>query len=602
MADRKTDLGKTAALGAIKPGAGTGPVATSDNNVADPSAEAEQLRGRTDPPPKPPAPDVKKFPQALVAIAESNSSEEAEILRRTLGVVAAEERIEVAGGESARSDEPTDVRMESIRASIAEELGAPEEPEPIAAPNAADDSWEGDEDQGKQPADDDVADLPMPDASAAEPPANETGTEGEQPSHDTASSGNENKGDDIKDTMPAKPFILLVQLDDNIVSSGTKAEIGEELMIGRDQNCGMQIPSPFVSNYHAKVVKKDGEFFLKGLSKKSATKVAGKALPIGGSTMIKLAHGNVIEFGDIGRGAKLVFLDPLASEVVVHHSPSEAADQAVRPAKEEVVTKQEQHAATQPLDTTQQPVPAVSDDSVKDKKPAGDTKPAGTEASKPDDGKKKSGKDDGKKDDKGGGNNNGGNANGPPNTPRSRRNLVYIGLTALVALIIVAAIVVVGSAIKEKAVAAYSAVAKDASEFYEQFSAEKTATTPAVVPAAPKPPQKMSMADINSPELADRIELVVPPEYIGLLDLKVVRPKDYVPDRNSPILEYATGDKPVRSFKDCFPPGKTVQAADQAWCCTMLYNGPGRLDGIYKMVECLQKSDIVQYNQRFANP
>ncbi|MCX6782359.1 MAG: FHA domain-containing protein [Candidatus Magasanikbacteria bacterium] len=551
-------------------------VETADDAVID-DGDVEAVRGRTMPPPRQTMPSSEmpnpdRFPNTLVAIAEGSSPAEAAILSRALGVETTPEVVVIETGRQA--PEPTErTRFAGIRASITEELGDPEEPAPLSADvgtqNASSvstdrdlskDTWNDVRvQQGAESAAENnpLADLPLPETDEAQS-APESATGDEPVAEKTADEhADETVPEDLNDTIyeiPKTPFILLTRMDGKVLTAGPKAEVGKELIIGRDNDCGLVVSSKHVSRHHAEVTRsKSGDKFVI-IDLGSASHTLVNDFIVERDQEFELGHGDKIRFGTMGKGAELVFLDPMhqavvatpvtetdvVADAVIDNQPAESAS-AGEPEKEAVVTKVEQHAETQPLDTGS--VAGVADASpltVEAKaEPAAEASAKATPPSKED------------------------KAKGSP-------WLTVLIIAAVVVCTVVGIITYMGH--------------------------HKRPANPAIVASEVQKPMKPAFSQFSAVEgeAADQVNLAVPvPKFEELR--KMAKPEGFDAPKESPIKVFADGTEAPKSFADCFPRGAKLKAVDVAWCCANLHQNPGRLDELIRMTDCLARLEEMQY-------
>ena len=100
----------------------------------------------------------------------------------------------------------------------------------------------------------------------------------------------------------------------------------QEMIIGRDPNADLVIPSPVVSRRHARIYYQDGDYQVEDLGSSNGTSVNGQRL----ETARPLKPGDILQLGGVIR---LAFIAPQEIEQTQRYSPDETLEEAAPPAQ-----------------------------------------------------------------------------------------------------------------------------------------------------------------------------------------------------------------------------------------------------------------------------
>jgi len=78
--------------------------------------------------------------------------------------------------------------------------------------------------------------------------------------------------------------------------SGQSVRLSRKLLIGRAEDCDVQVESQFVSAHHCIVLLDEYTLRLRDLGSKNGTYVNGRKI---GTHMITLSHGDTVSIGDV---------------------------------------------------------------------------------------------------------------------------------------------------------------------------------------------------------------------------------------------------------------------------------------------------------------
>jgi pSer/pThr/pTyr-binding forkhead associated (FHA) protein len=78
--------------------------------------------------------------------------------------------------------------------------------------------------------------------------------------------------------------------------SGQSVRLSRKLLIGRAEDCDVQVESQFVSAHHCIVLLDEYTLRLRDLGSKNGTYVNGRKI---GTQMITLSHGDAVSIGDV---------------------------------------------------------------------------------------------------------------------------------------------------------------------------------------------------------------------------------------------------------------------------------------------------------------
>jgi len=112
--------------------------------------------------------------------------------------------------------------------------------------------------------------------------------------------------------------------------SGQSVRLSRKLLIGRAEDCDVQVESQFVSAHHCVVLLEEYTLRLRDLGSKNGTYVNGRKI---GTHMITLLHGDTVSVGDVNLRIELTpetdgadFIPPSVSPPDVPSAFPQASD------------------------------------------------------------------------------------------------------------------------------------------------------------------------------------------------------------------------------------------------------------------------------------
>jgi pSer/pThr/pTyr-binding forkhead associated (FHA) protein len=121
--------------------------------------------------------------------------------------------------------------------------------------------------------------------------------------------------------------------------SGQSVRLTRKLLIGRAEDCDVQVESEFVSAHHCVVLLEEYTLRLRDLGSKNGTYVNGRKI---GTHMVTLLHGDTLSIGDVNLLIELTpatdgaeFLPPTVSKPGLPSALPQASDPVDPPQQKE---------------------------------------------------------------------------------------------------------------------------------------------------------------------------------------------------------------------------------------------------------------------------